>query len=92
MLDWVEGTEEISDCESSDDEDEVVNNGGVASRANDNDNGDHDQRYDNIHNNCISRGAQSARSHDDSSIGRLEGLTAVVEDWHARLTLMRVCL
>ena len=41
---------------------------------------------------CRSRGAQSARSHDDSSIGRLEGLTAVVEDWHARLTLMRVCL
>ena len=41
---------------------------------------------------CRSRGAQSARSHDDSPIGRLEGLTAVVEDWHARLTVMRVCL
>jgi len=26
---------------------------------------------------CRSRGAQSARSHDDSSIGGLEGLTAV---------------
>ena len=38
---------------------------------------------------CRSRGAQSARSHDDSLVGWVEGLTAVVEDWHA---LMRVCL
>jgi len=42
---------------------------------------------------CRSRAAQTARRHDDTSIGRLEGLTAVVEDWHARLTLIKVsCL
>ena len=34
--------------------------------------------------------AQAARSNDDTAIGRLEGLTVVVEDWYASLTLMRV--
>ena len=42
---------------------------------------------------CRSRGAQAARCNDDVAIERLEGLTPVTEDWHARLTLMRVrCL
>jgi len=41
---------------------------------------------------CRSRAAQAARSNDDTAVGRLEGLTVVVEDWHARLTLMRVSL
>ena len=40
---------------------------------------------------CRSRAAQSARCNDDVPIERLEGLIPVVEDWHARLTLMRVC-
>lgn len=42
---------------------------------------------------CRSRGAQAARCNDDEAIDRLDGITPVAEDWHARLTLMRVwCL
>ena len=39
---------------------------------------------------CRARGAQAARCNDDIAIERLEGITPVTEDWHARLTLMRV--
>ena len=40
-----------------------------------------------------SRGAQAARCNDDVAVERLDGVTPVTEDWHARLTLMRVwCL
>ena len=39
---------------------------------------------------CRSRAAQAARCNDDNPVERLEGLIPVVEDWHARLTLMRV--
>ena len=41
---------------------------------------------------CRARGAQSARFHDDESEERFEGLIPVTEDWHARMTLMRVSL
>ena len=40
---------------------------------------------------CRSRGAQSAQCNDDNPVGQLEGLIPVAEDWHTRLTLMRVC-
>ena len=42
---------------------------------------------------CRSRGAQAARSNDDRTIhaARLDGLIPVTEDWHARMTLLRVC-
>ena len=39
---------------------------------------------------CRNRGAQAARCNDDVAIERLDGITPVTEDWHARLTLMRV--
>jgi len=39
-----------------------------------------------------SRGAQSIRYHDDDSEERLDGMIPVTEDWHARLTLMRVII
>ena len=39
---------------------------------------------------CRSRGAQAARCNDDVAVERLDGITPVAEDWHARLTLMRV--
>jgi len=39
---------------------------------------------------CRSRGAQSARCADDVSDERFDGLVPVTEDWHARMTLMRV--
>lgn len=39
---------------------------------------------------CRSRGAKSARCNDDQPVERLDGLQPVVEDWHARMTLMRV--
>jgi len=41
---------------------------------------------------CRARGAQSARFHDDEAAERIEGLLPVVEDWHTRMTLMRVSL
>ena len=39
-----------------------------------------------------SRGAQAARSNDDRTLhaSRLDGLVPVAEDWHARMTLLRV--
>lgn len=36
------------------------------------------------------RGAQAMRASHDRPADRLEGITAVVEDWHSRMTLMRV--
>ena len=39
---------------------------------------------------CRSRAPQAARCNDDNPVEQLEGLIPVVEDWHARLTLMRV--
>ena len=41
---------------------------------------------------CHSRGAQAARSNDDHTLhaSRLDGLVPVTEDWHARMTLLRV--
>ena len=39
---------------------------------------------------CRSRGSQSARCSDDVSDERLDALLPVTEDWHARMTLMRV--
>jgi len=41
---------------------------------------------------CRARGVQSARFHEDESEERFEGLLPVTEDWHARMTLMRVSL
>lgn len=39
-----------------------------------------------------SRGAQAARSNDDRTLHayRLDGPVPVTEDWHARMTLLRV--
>ena len=39
-----------------------------------------------------SRSAQGARCNDDQPVQRLDGLVPVTEDWHARMTLMRVRL
>ena len=39
---------------------------------------------------CRSWGAQSARCHEDESNERFDGFIPVTEDWHARMTLMRV--
>ena len=39
---------------------------------------------------CRARGAQSARTNDDVSDERFDGLIPVTEDWHARMTLLRV--
>ena len=39
---------------------------------------------------CRCRGAQLVRRHDDAAEERYAGLVPVIEDWHARLTLMRV--
>lgn len=36
------------------------------------------------------RAAQSVRTNDDSTIGRLKGFVPAIEDWHARLTLVKV--
>jgi len=41
---------------------------------------------------CRSCGAQSAQCADDVSDERYHGLVPVTEDWHARMTLMRVRL
>ena len=41
---------------------------------------------------CRSRSVQSARCNDDQPVERLDGLLPVTEDWHARMTLMRVRL
>ena len=39
---------------------------------------------------CCSHVAKSAHSHDDKSEEWCEGLIPVVEDWHARMTLVKV--
>ncbi len=36
------------------------------------------------------RGATSLRSSHDKPLQRLDGIAPVVEDWHARMTLMKV--
>ena len=38
------------------------------------------------------RGAQALRDTQDEKVDRFEGLTAIVEDWHARMTLLKVKL
>lgn len=38
------------------------------------------------------RGAQRIRSNSERPLDRLEGLEAVCEDWHAKATLLAVCL
>ena len=37
------------------------------------------------------RGAQSLRDTHDKAIHRLEGVLPVIEDWHTRMTLLKVC-
>ena len=39
---------------------------------------------------CRARGAKFARANDDLSDERFDGLIPVTEDWHARMTLLRV--
>ena len=39
---------------------------------------------------CHCRGAQLVCLHDDASEEHYTGLVPVIEDWHARMTLMRV--
>ena len=39
---------------------------------------------------CHARGAKFARANDDLSDERFDGLIPVTEDWHARMTLLRV--
>ena len=41
---------------------------------------------------CRSRGARSVRRRDDATSERFNGLIPVTEDWHARMTLMRVSI
>lgn len=36
------------------------------------------------------RGAQVMRSTHDSAVCRLEGLVPVIEDWHTRMTMVKV--
>ncbi len=36
------------------------------------------------------RGAQALRQSEDSAVDRLQGLISVTEDWHERMTLMKV--
>lgn len=38
------------------------------------------------------RGAQVLRSTHDSAVSRITGLIPVIEDWHARMTMMKVCM
>lgn len=37
------------------------------------------------------RGTKGLRHTEDSGVDRLDGLVPVIEDWHARQTLMKVC-
>ena len=37
------------------------------------------------------RGTQALRDTQDKCVDRFEGLHPVVEDWHSRMTLMKVC-
>ena len=36
------------------------------------------------------RGTQALRDTEDKAVDRLEGVVAVVEDWHTRMALMKV--
>ena len=36
------------------------------------------------------RGTQALRSTEDKAVERLEGVVPVTEDWHSRMTLMKV--
>lgn len=36
------------------------------------------------------RGAQSVRANHETAADRLSGLSATVEDWHAKMTLLKV--
>ena len=36
------------------------------------------------------RGTQALRSTEDKAVERLEGIVPVTEDWHSRMTLMKV--
>lgn len=36
------------------------------------------------------RGMQALRATEDKAIDRLEGVISVVEDWHTRMTLLKV--
>ena len=40
---------------------------------------------------CRCRGAQSLRCSHESAVDHLKGLVPVLEDWHPRLTLVKVC-
>ena len=37
------------------------------------------------------RGSQALRDIQEKKVDRLEGIIPVIEDWHARMTLMKVC-
>lgn len=37
------------------------------------------------------RGTQGLRLSEDKAVDRLEGLIPVIEDWHVRMSLMKVC-
>ena len=36
------------------------------------------------------RGTQALRDSQDKAVDRLEGITAVAEDWHSRIVLVKV--
>ena len=38
------------------------------------------------------RGAQKIRSNSETALGRLAGLVPNVEDWHAKVCLIEVCI
>ena len=37
------------------------------------------------------RGTQALRDTHDTAVDRCEGITPVIEDWHARMALLKVC-
>ena len=41
---------------------------------------------------CRVRGSQRIRSNAERGKEKLLGMTAVVEDWHAKVTVLAVCL
>ena len=38
------------------------------------------------------RGCQKVMSNSDSDLGRLEGVTALIEDWHAKVAFLGVSI
>ena len=38
------------------------------------------------------RGTHRARCNSDSARNRLEGIIPVIEDWHTKMTVMKVCI